>query len=44
MLQAREDARKARNWPEADRLRNEIASHGWQVLDTPDGSRLEPAA
>jgi hypothetical protein len=44
MLQDREAARQSRNWPEADRLRNEIASYGWQVLDTPDGPRLELAA
>lgn len=40
-LQEREAARGARDWAEADRLRNEIADLGWQVLDTREGPRLE---
>ncbi len=41
---AREAARKARNWAESDRLREEIARHGWLVEDTPQGQRLKPKA
>ena len=40
LLETRQQARDAQNWPEADRLRDEIASLGWQVQDTPDGQKL----
>ena len=36
----REAAREARDFAEADRLRDELAGHGWEVRDTPDGARL----
>jgi len=36
----REEARKRRNYAEADRLRNEIRQLGWDVDDTPSGPRL----
>ena len=41
---ARERARAARDYAEADRLRDEIRSHGWEVRDGPDGPELLPAA
>ncbi len=41
---AREQARAARDYAEADRLRDEIRSHGWEVRDGPDGPELLPAA
>ena len=41
---ARERARAAREWSEADRLRDEIRAHGWEVRDGPDGPELRPAA
>jgi cysteinyl-tRNA synthetase len=41
---ARERARAARDWGEADRLRDEIRAHGWEVRDGPDGPELLPAA
>jgi cysteinyl-tRNA synthetase len=41
---ARERARAAREWAEADRLRDEIRAHGWEVRDGPDGPELLPAA
>ncbi len=44
LLHARERARYNRNWAEADRLREEIRSHGWEVRDGPDGPQLLPAA
>jgi len=37
----RQQARERRDWAEADRLRGEIQSLGWQVMDTPEGPRLE---
>lgn len=39
----REAARAERNWRESDRLRDQIASMGWRVSDTPDGQALERA-
>ncbi|WP_426511791.1 cysteine--tRNA ligase [Dactylosporangium sp. McL0621] len=41
-LAQREDARKRRDWPESDRIRDEIAEAGWRVVDTPEGPVLEP--
>ena len=41
---AREQARAARDYAEADRLRDEIRSRGWEVRDGPDGPELLPAA
>jgi cysteinyl-tRNA synthetase len=41
---ARERARSARDYAEADRLREEIRAHGWEVRDGPEGPELLPAA
>jgi cysteinyl-tRNA synthetase len=40
LLDARERARAARDWPEADRMRERLAALGWEVRDGPDGPRL----
>jgi cysteinyl-tRNA synthetase len=40
LLAAREAARAARDWPEADRLRDELAARGWQVRDGAAGPEL----
>lgn len=34
-------AKQAKNWAEADRLRNELAALGWKSLDRKDGYTLE---
>ncbi len=39
---ARERARAARDYVEADRLREELAAVGWEVRDGPDGPELLP--
>jgi cysteinyl-tRNA synthetase len=36
----REEARGARDFARADRLREELADQGWEVRDTPDGAQL----
>ena len=44
LAEARERARAARDYAEADRLREQIRGHGWEVRDGPDGPELLPAA
>jgi cysteinyl-tRNA synthetase len=39
----RERAREARDWAEADRLRERLRSLGWEVRDGPAGGELLPA-
>ena len=41
MLDARAEARKAKNWAESDRLRDAIAAAGWTVKDSKDGQSVE---
>ena len=36
-------ARGARDWAEADRLRDELRAMGWEVRDGPEGPELVPA-
>ena len=40
LVQARQSAREAKNWAEADRCRSEILALGWLVKDTPQGPEL----
>ena len=40
----RADARAARDWPTADRLRGEIEAAGWRVIDAGTAYRLERAS
>jgi cyanophycinase-like exopeptidase len=40
LLAERQAARAARDWAKADALRQQIAAMGWQVVDTPEGTRL----
>lgn len=42
LVEARQAARARRDWPAADVLRQQLAALGWRVLDTPEGSKLEP--
>ena len=42
LVEQREAARKAKNWAESDRLRDEIAQLAWVVKDTKDGPKLTP--
>jgi cysteinyl-tRNA synthetase len=36
----REDARAARDYERADRIREQLADAGWEIRDTPEGARL----
>ena len=42
MVEARAKARAEKNWAESDRLRDALASAGWQVRDGKDGQTLKP--
>ena len=42
MLRAREEARAAKDFTEADRLRDELRERGWEVRDGPAGPELVP--
>ena len=42
LARARQEARAAKDFEEADRLRTEIEAAGWDVRDDPDGYRLVP--
>lgn len=44
LLEERQAARARKDWTAADHLRDQIAALGWQVLDTPQGPRLERSA
>ncbi|OQX29872.1 MAG: cysteine--tRNA ligase [Spirochaeta sp. LUC14_002_19_P3] len=41
LLEQRGKARASKDWAAADRIRDELLSRGWKVVDTSDGSRLE---
>lgn len=41
LIQQRAEARKRRDWATADRIRDELASHGIKLQDTPEGTRWE---
>jgi cysteinyl-tRNA synthetase len=43
LLERRQAARAARDFAEADRLRDELSARGWQVRDTPAGAELVAA-
>ncbi|HEX5615386.1 MAG TPA: cysteine--tRNA ligase [Acidimicrobiia bacterium] len=44
LLQQRTAARNAKDWSEADRLRDEIEGRGWRIEDSPQGPVLVPIA
>jgi len=40
LAEAREEARKAKDWSKADAIREEIANRGYEVSDTPEGIKI----
>lgn len=40
LVQAREEARRQKNWKESDRLREELHLRGYLIEDTPKGSKV----
>ncbi len=43
LVAQREEARRSKNWAESDRLRDEIATRGFVVKDTPQGPKISLA-
>jgi len=41
LAEARQAAREAKDWGEADRIRDELAAKGWKIEDTADGPKLK---
>ena len=41
MLEERNKFRAEKNWPEADRVRDQISAFGYKIVDTKEGSHLE---
>ncbi|MGN0999626.1 MAG: cysteine--tRNA ligase, partial [Faecousia sp.] len=39
LVAARTEAKKAKNWAEADRIRDELKSRGVEIIDTPQGAK-----
>ena len=39
MVAARTEAKKAKNWAEADRIRDELKARGIEIIDTPQGAK-----
>ena len=44
VMAQREAARAQRDWPQADRLRQQAAALGWQIRDTPAGPVAEASS
>jgi hypothetical protein len=42
LVEERAAARARRDWAAADALRERVSELGWEVMDTPEGPRLEP--
>ena len=40
MIEARRQAKKEKNFAEADRIRNELLSRGVSILDTREGTKF----
>ena len=39
LVAARAEAKKAKNWAEADRIRDELKARGIEIIDTPQGAK-----
>ena len=39
LVSARTEAKKAKNWAEADRIRDELKAQGIEIIDTPQGAK-----
>ena len=39
LVAARTEAKKSKNWAEADRIRDELKARGIEIIDTPQGAK-----
>ena len=39
LVAARAEAKKAKNWAEADRIRDALKAQGIEIIDTPQGAK-----
>ena len=39
LVAMRTEAKKAKNWAEADRIRDELKARGIEIIDTPQGAK-----
>ena len=39
LVAARTEAKKTKNWAEADRIRDELKARGIEIIDTPQGAK-----
>ncbi len=44
LINTRQEARQNKNWQLADKLRDQIFSYGWNIVDTPEGPKFEPVS
>ena len=44
LVSRRDAARRAKDYQESDRLREELTAMGLEVMDTPEGTRVRPRA
>jgi cysteinyl-tRNA synthetase len=44
LVAEREEARARRDFSRSDRIRTRLTEMGWEVMDTPDGTRVRPLA
>ena len=42
LIAERDDARGRRDFGRSDRIRDQLTEMGWEVMDTPDGTRVRP--
>ena len=40
LVDARQQARESKDWPAADKARDDLAALGYEVVDTPDGPEV----
>jgi cysteinyl-tRNA synthetase len=44
LVEARNAARKSKNWPESDAIRNQLVARGYDVGDSPEGTTIKKRA
>jgi cysteinyl-tRNA synthetase len=44
LVRRRDEARAARDYGASDRLRDELTAMGWEVMDTPEGTKVRRRA